>query len=407
MFERIFSRIDWSIVTITILITGIGLIALASISPQMIVKSGNDPFSKQMGMAIVGILLIFVVGVISPKYIYNMVWPAYIFTLLLLILVLVMGKTGLGATRWIRIGPIQFQPSEFAKITVLLAFAKYLATLKTGINHMKPFFVSIAIVIVPWFLIFVEPDLGTSLAFLAFIFPVLYWAGFKPITIVLILYPALSLLGSINWYLLTGIFIVLLIILYFIRMPLWGKIAIVLGNIGMALLANPLWNMLKPYQQKRILTFLDPATDPKGAGYQVIQSMVTIGSGGIEGQGFQNGSQTQLGFIPEQHTDFIFTVLAEEFGFIGAFILLALFLVLIWRIVWIASKSKFQFFANIGIGVATLLSFHVLVNIGMTLGVMPVTGLPLPFISFGRSSLLTFMIMIGLIVNIHKHRLEY
>ena len=152
---------------------------------------------------------------------------------------------------------------------------------------------------------------------------------------------------------------------------------------------------------------MDPSADPKGAGYQVIQSMVTVGSGGISGQGYKLGSQTQLGFIPEQHTDFIFTVIGEEFGFIGVIIVLMLFLFVIWRIIWIGKNGKTTFTGLISIGIATIISFHFLVNIGMTLGVMPVTGLPLPFLSFGRSSLVAFFVMIGLCLNFYKNRMEY
>jgi rod shape determining protein RodA len=407
MIRQWITKIDWLLLLLVIALSVWGLIALKSVSLHMIAQSGKNPYLKQFIFVFIGIFIALITANISVKTVYKLSWAVYFITVFLLVVVLVAGKTGYGATRWIRIFGIQFQPSEFAKVAALLALARYLSDIKEDINSFKVFIISGLIVFFPWALIFLEPDLGTSLVFFAFFFPVLYWGGFKPITIMMIVYPLIVLIATSNTNLLIASFVLLLIILYFLALPKKWKLLILLLNIGIAFSAGPIWGSLKPYQQKRIITFLDPSTDPRGAGYQVIQSMVTIGSGGLYGQGFKNGSQTQLGFIPEQHTDFIFTALGEEFGFAGVISVLLLFLFVVWRIIWIARNGKTTFTGLINIGIATIISFHVLVNIGMTLGVMPVTGLPLPFLSFGRSSLASFYLLIGLSLNFYKNRLEY
>ena len=407
MFRSWFEKIDWFLLFLVFGLSIWGLIALKSVSIPMMAQLGQNPFIKQLIFVILGVFIVLFLANVSTRFIYRFSWYGYFAAIFLLLLVLILGRTGLGATRWLQFFGIQFQPSEFAKIAVLLALSRYLSDTKDPINSIKVFVVSVIIVGIPWFLIFIEPDLGTSLVFLSFIFPVLYWANFKITTIMLIIFPAITLISSSNTIALIVVFSLLLIFLWSLRFGFKLRVLILLINIAFALAANPLWNSLKPYQQKRIMTFLDPAADPKGAGYQAIQSMVTIGSGGINGQGFESGSQTQLGFIPEQHTDFIFTIIGEEFGFIGIFAVLVMFLFLIWRLVWIGKNTKTTFTGMVAVGLATILSFHLLVNVGMTLGVMPVTGLPLPFLSFGRSSLVTFYIFTGLALNFYKNRMEY
>ncbi len=407
MILKWFAKIDWLLLLLIALLCTWGLVALSSVSLHMIAQGGRDPYGRQLIFIFVGFAIAFFIANISVKTIYQTSWLFYVVTVFLLLVVLVAGKTGYGATRWIRIFGIQFQPSEFAKVAVLMALARYLSDTRDDINSFKVFLIAGFIVFFPWGLIFLEPDLGTSLVFIAFFFPVLYWGGFRPTTILLIIYPMFVLIATSNTYALVTAFALLVIFLYFLYLPRKWKLLILLLNIGVAFSAGPIWNSLKPYQQKRIITFVDPSTDPRGAGYQVIQSMVTIGSGGMYGQGYQQGSQTPLGFIPEQHTDFIFTVIGEEFGFVGVISVLLLYLFVVWRIIWIGRNAKTTFSGLINIGIATIITFHVLVNIGMTLGVMPVTGLPLPFLSFGRSSLISFFILIGLSLNFYKNRMEF
>jgi rod shape determining protein RodA len=215
------------------------------------------------------------------------------------------------------------------------------------------------------------------------------------------------MLASFQFYSFLFLMIVFIAYLIFTQRSQLIIIANFLINIIMGLLTPVLWNHLKPYQRNRIKIFLNPESDPQGAGYQIIQSKVAIGSGGISGKGFMQGSQTQLRFLPEQHTDFIYGVIGEEFGFTGAIIGLLLFFVLLARGVKIAEIVKNRFNSIVAIGIVTVIAFHVTINIGMTVGILPVTGLPLPFVSYGGSSLLTNMAMIGLLLNFYKNRYEY
>jgi rod shape determining protein RodA len=234
-----------------------------------------------------------------------------------------------------------------------------------------------------------------------------YWGGLKFNNLILIFMPFLVILASFQFY---SFLILMIIFIAYLIFTQRSKVIIIVNfliNIVMGLLTPVLWNNLKPYQRNRIQIFLNPEADPKGAGYQIIQSKVAIGSGGMTGKGFMDGSQTQLRFLPEQHTDFIYAVIGEEFGFLGAMIGLLLFFILLMRGVKIASLVKNRFNSVVAIGIVTIIAFHVTINIGMTVGILPVTGLPLPFISYGGSSLLTNLAMIGILLNFYKNRFEY
>ena len=223
-----------------------------------------------------------------------------------------------------------------------------------------------------------------------------YWAGLSPVNLFFIISPALSLICAFHSLALGILIILIALILFFVRPHLWATVTLLVVNLTVAVGAPYIWdNKLHDYQQRRILTFLNPGMDKLGAGYQVIQSRVAIGSGGLSGKGFLQGTQTKLAFLPEQHTDFIFSVVGEEFGFIGAISLLAVFFFVIWRAIKIATLTKSRFSSLVSVGLASILVFHVFVNIGMTIGVMPVTGLPLPFLSYGGSPLVTNMTLVG------------
>jgi rod shape determining protein RodA len=407
MTLRFLSRIDWVLLLILLGLCIWGLLGLYSVAASMPAGGNADPFLRQWPVIVAGFIITIVIANLHPRFIYRVTYFAYIFSIFLLILVLILGKTGMGATRWLSIGgAIQFQPSELAKITTLLAVARFLQDTRKAVRSWQVFLQTLLLVVLPWALVFIEPDLGTSLVFLSFLFPVLYWRGFSLLHIVLIIYPLFTLLSVANTWAIALVFALLLILLMRQRFSWRLKIAIVIVNVLFAMAANPLWDSLKPYQQNRILTFLDPSSDPRGAGYQVLQSMLTIGSGGFSGQGFMQGSQTQLGFIPEQHTDFVLTAIGEEFGFVGIFTILLLFLLFVFRLIWMAQHVRISFAGVFLVGFATILLFHVIVNIGMTLGLMPVTGLPLPFLSFGRSSLLTFFALTGLALSFNKYRMD-
>jgi rod shape determining protein RodA len=285
-------------------------------------------------------------------------------------LVLVLGHTAMGAQRWINIGPFVFQPSEFAKLIIIVTLADFLAGREGKLRNLKELIPCFVFVGVPMVLILLQPDLGTSLVFIAVLFGMLFIAAGRPLLV-------------------CGIF---------------G--AGLLGAIGMvwAHLKFGTWIPLHDYQLKRLIIFLDPWSDIQGAGYHVIQSQIAIGSSGFWGKGLMRGTQSFLEFLPIRHTDFIFSVLAEEFGFLGVLLLLTLFAVFLYRGVRIAAESRDLFGTLMAVGVVSMFAFHILVNIGMTVAIMPVTGLPLPLVSYGGSNMITNLAAIGVLLNIYLRR---
>ncbi|RME20591.1 MAG: rod shape-determining protein RodA, partial [Candidatus Zixiibacteriota bacterium] len=256
-------------------------------------------------------------------------------------------------------------------------------------------------------LILKQPDLGTSLVFFVILFVLWFWSGLSPWYLLLILSPLASLITASHWLSWAIYFVVLLVFLAFVRPGILFGVGTVIVNLGFGMITPFIWNRLADYQKLRILTFFDPGRDPRGAGYQIIQSKIAIGSGGLFGKGFLAGSQTRLDFLPERHTDFIFSVLGEEFGLVGTIIVLALFMFIFYRMVRIAVKCRSRFASNVVMGAAGILFFQFLVNIGMTLGIMPVTGLPLPFLSYGGTSLVLSWVLVALVVSAEYHWQEY
>jgi len=283
----------------------------------------------------------------------------YVFCNLLLLAVLIfgVGEDSWGAKSWLVVGPIRFQPSEFVKIGVIISVAKYIEKNQEKINQLFTLAKILVFAFIPVGLVLMQPDFGTALVFIFFIFVMLFIAGldFK-----YVLYTAIA-----------GI----------ISLPI-------------------LWFSLEDYQKNRILVFFDPTLDAMDSGYQVIQSKIAIGSGKLFGMGLYNGNQTQFGFLPEKHTDFIFAVIGEELGLIGGLALLVLYFIMIYRLIKIAKNSKDLFGSLIVIGITSMIIFHILENIGMTMGLMPVTGIPLPFISYGGTFMLSNMISIGLTLSV-------
>ena len=290
----------------------------------------------------------------------------YIFNLIMLLAVMLVGQSALGAQRWISIGPISIQPSEFSKIIMIVSLATMLEDRVGKLNNLHELLPVAAYVGLPFLLVLKQPDLGTSLVFMAIFLGMVFVSGIN-----------LRLLGGLFA---TGI----------AMMPL-------------------LWHFLKDYQKMRIMVFMDPNVDPLGSGYHIIQSKIAIGSGMLFGKGLFEGTQSQLDFLPENHTDFIFAVVGEELGFIGVVCLLLLYLVVRWRGAQIAKDASDMFGRLLAVGITSMLAFHVLVNVGMTLGIMPVTGIPLPLMSYGVSSLTTNIMAIAILLNIQlrKKKLEF
>lgn len=294
----------------------------------------------------------------------------YVVNLVLLAAVLVAGRESLGAQRWIQLGPFSFQPSEFAKLIIIITLAHFLANREGQLKTLRDLLPVFAYVAVPMLLILKQPDLGTSLVFLAITWGMLFMAGANP-----------RLLAGLG-----------------------------LGGIGAAVawvwahLSFGIWIPLKDYQINRLTIFLNPWVDPHGDGYNVIQSQIAIGSGGLWGKGLYQGTQSQYNFLPIQHTDFIFSVLAEELGLIGGILLLTLYFILLYRGTRIAAQARDTFGTLLATGIVSMLAFHILVNIGMNAGIMPVTGIPLPLISYGGSSMIMNLAALGILLNIWVRR---
>jgi rod shape determining protein RodA len=332
-------------------------------------------------------------------------WITYGITNFSLLLVLLIGKSELGAQRWIPIFGLYIQPSEFAKVGFIITLAAILHNRPI----QQPFDIakSLSVMILPWVLIFIQPDLGTALVFAAITLGMLYWGGAKIAWLLLMGSPLVSMI-LFNVYIPAWLaWVGLMGVTAWQTLPwlrLISAIAAVVINLVSAEVGHLLWGLLQDYQKLRITLFLDPTQDPLGGGYHLIQSRIAIGSGSLWGKGFLRGTQTQLNFIPEQHTDFIFSAIGEEWGFIGAVVILLIFLIICWRLVSVALEARDNFGSLLAIGVFSMILFQTIVNIGMTIGVAPVTGIPLPWVSYGRSALLTNFIAIGLVESVALHR---
>lgn len=341
-------------------------------------------------------------------------WIIYILTNASLLFVKFSGTSALGAQSWISIGGFNIQPSEFAKLGVIVVMAAVLgaeeaATIPAVIR-------ALVILVIPWGLVFVQPDLGTSLVFGAIALAMLYWANAKPGWILLMLSPMLSAIlfgmgSEKSWFWLPWASWLIFIgitawrSLPWPRLGAFGAVALnsIIGGLGV-------WaweNVLKPHQRIRLTSFLDPTKDPLGSGYHLIQSSIAVGSGQLWGMGLNRGSQTQLEFIPEQHTDFIFSAVGEEMGFVGSILVLLLFWVVCLRLLIIAQNAKDNFGSLIAIGVLAMVLFQTFINVGMTIGVSPITGIPLPWLSYGRFALLTNFIGLGLAQSVANHRQRF
>jgi rod shape determining protein RodA len=328
----------------------------------------------------------------------------YALGLILLVLTLIVG-TGAGSAAssksWLQIGGIRIgQPVELAKLAAILLLARYLSSLREPPDNLRQLVVPGLIAAVPFLLVLRQPDLGSAIVFVGILLAMLFWAGVSPRLLLLLISPVVSLLlaADTRWW---GAWMLLL----FLLLLLWRAfvaegVLIYLVNAAMGVIAIILWNNLKPYQQKRLTSFLDPESDPIHAGYQAIQSKVAIGSGGIFGNGFLNGPQKRLAFLPEQYTDFIFAVLGEELGFIGVLAALTLFFILFRVLLRIARRTSDPFSSLVVFGVLALLFTHLFENVGMTINVMPITGIPLPFFSYGGSFLLGLGLAMGLVLRV-------
>jgi rod shape determining protein RodA len=402
-----YKDLDWQLIGAALMLSIIGIILIMSAQFYADSEYVRHYYIRQAMWLGVG-LVVFALIIHIPLRFFDL--TAYLFygiAVALLVLVLVVGTSRMGANRWFAFGPVSLAPSDIAKLALVFALARFFAYTKWPPISKRRLATSALMMIVPVMLILKQPDLGTSLVFFVILFMLWFWSGLSPWYLLMILSPLASLVTASHWLSWAIYFVVLLTFLGIIRPGLLFSIVVVVANLAFGIVTPIIWGRLAEYQRLRILTFLNPELDPRGAGYQIIQSKIAIGSGGLWGKGFLNGSQSRLEFLPERHTDFIFSVLGEEFGLWGALIVLLLFAFLLYRSVRIASRVRSRFSSHVVMGAAAILLFQMLVNVGMTLGFMPVTGLPLPFLSYGGTSLVLVWTLIGLIVAADYRWQEY
>jgi len=368
--RRLLTNVPWSMVA---LVLGIALFGLSAVYSATYTPTGpSSLFTKQLIWVGLGIIVMFMALIPDYHTVSRYAYVLYALSVLFLVLVAIIGRTGMGAQRWLPLGPFAFQPSEFAKLSLVLALARYFAEdPRQGGYTLRDLGIPAAMVAVPLVLVLKQPDLGTALMLLFTSTLVVILAGIRLRSIV-----SIAVIGAM-----VASFV-------FLVPPVRHKI----------------WTSLKPYQQKRIKAFLDPASDPLGSGYHATQAKIAVGSGQTTGKGFRKGTQSQMAFLPERHTDFIFAVIAEERGFLGASLLIVIYVVFLLTGVEAAKNAKDKIGALMAGGIVSMLSLYVCINVGMAAGILPVVGVPLPLVSYGGTSIITTFLAIGLLLNIRSRR---
>jgi len=398
--------VDWLLFLLPTLLVSFSSLVLSS------VQQGLGEVRYNLNHLILGVLaLALALWIARQRYEMLQQWHLIIYALtnVSLILVMVIGTVESGAQSWIGVGSFYVQPSEFAKLGIIITLAALLS--RRDASTLLGLGAALSFTAFPWILIFLQPDLGTSLIFGAIVLGMLYWANCNPGWLVLFVSPLVAAIlfylllpGWLAWSALMGT-------IAWFTLP-WRWFSTVLAtaiNLVSGKLGEVVWGLLQDYQKERLVLFLDPDKDPLGGGYHLIQSRIAIGAGRLWGQGLGEGTQTQLNFIPEQHTDFIFSAVGEEWGFIGCMLVLVAYLLIFFRLIVIAQNAKDDFGSLLVVGVFSMLVFQVAVNIGMTIGLAPITGIPLPWISYGRSALLTNFIALGIVQSVanFRHRLKF
>jgi rod shape determining protein RodA len=396
--------IDLSLAGAAVALVVIGLLTVYSATSVPGAHEGL--WIKQLQWAALAIAAGWLAAAVPYRVYEALAWPFYGLSLALLVAVLLMGTTAMGARRWLDLGPIHFQPSELAKIATVLLLARLFDDPKLDLRRVRYWLPPLVVTLVPFALVAKQPDLGTSLSFPVVLVVMYYWAGLGIRSLLLALSPVLNIAlffvtGSLWWF--AGLFAVLLAA----ARPRLGTLALLLAlNGGVAYSVPHIWDHLHDYQKRRIQTFLDPSRDPYGAGYQIIQSKIAIGSGGLAGKGYLKGSQKALSYLPMRHTDFIYSVVGEELGLIGSLTVVLLYVVVIARGYRLAVTCRSAFASSMAVGLVTALFYHIMVNMLMTVGWAPVTGLPLPLLSYGGTALLVNGIQIGMLQNVALRRRE-
>jgi len=406
---------DWLILFVALVLCVIGVATLYSAGHPVRVSGApveSVYLQRQLLWLAVGSVAL-LLGAVVPFRVYEtLAQVMYAACVVLLVAVLLLPNRG-ETQRWIALGPVNIQPSELAKVGVLFVWARALSGHRGDPNRIRKLVHLLVLFAVPFLLVLRQPDLGTSLVFPGLLLAMMYWRGFRGIHIIFLLSPFVTsfliVYGDMShnpWPF--GVFIVAVFaVAYVRRRRLLESVSLIVANLGIGLAVPVVWNDLKSYQQTRILNFLDPNVDRLGAGWQVIQSKIAIGSGGFGGKGYLAGTQKALEFLPAKHTDFVFSVLGEEMGFVGALVVLSLFAIIVYRALAVAQKCKSEFASTVCVGIAAYFFLQVAVNVAMTTGMAPVTGIPLPFVSYGGSSLLVSSFLIGFLLNASARWYEY
>jgi len=394
---------DRPLIAAVALLAGYGLLILYSAGQTDVVTQAHGVWQRQLVWMAVGVVAAAVVFRFSFRLLEWLAPAAYAVGLLVLVVTLIVGTgqgTAAGTRSWLSIGGHQIgQPAEFAKLAVILMLARYLSSLREAPRNLRELIAPCLIAGVPFLLVLKQPDLGSAIVFIGILFLMLYWAGVRPSLLFMLASPGLSLLLAFNTWT-WGVWMIVLALLLFAWRPyVVEAVFLYVVNSVMGALAIPLWQRLAPYQQNRLLTFLNPEIDPRAAGYHAIQSRVAIGSGGWFGNGFLEGPQKRLAFLPAQHTDFIFSVVGEELGFLGVLAALLLFLALFLVVLRIARRATDPFASLVVFGILALFFTHFFENVGMTVNLMPITGIPLPFFSYGGSFFLASCVSVGLLLR--------
>lgn len=399
-------KFDFGLFLPALALFGFGLLAIYSSTINNTFAQEN--FQRQIVWGVFAFIVFFITYSLPTNVFKTLAIPGYIVSLLLLVAVLGIGRQISGSKSWLVIGAVGFQPSELAKIATIMAIAAYLSRNSSNIDSFKDILFTLIIGFTPVMLILLEPDMGTSIVFMGVILMMFFWKGISSFSLFVVLSPAFVAIASIfgTVYFIIAMLLVIALLITFKRNLFFSASIFAIG-LASGFFADYVYHALSPHQQRRIQSFLDPNADPLGSGYNTIQAKVAIGSGGLLGKGFLSGNQTQLQFIPEQWTDFAFCVIGEEFGFIGSIIVISIFLILFLRILKLTFNTKDEFLSLVSIGILTVYLIHFIINLGMVVGILPVIGIPLPFISYGGSSLLVNLFMLGILANLYRTRKNY
>ncbi|MFI5279143.1 MAG: rod shape-determining protein RodA [Gemmatimonadales bacterium] len=404
------SRLDRPLALVTLALVTYGLVILYSAGQTDIPTAAAHAWQRQIVWLAIGCVAGALVMRASPRFLEWVAPVCYVGGLLVLVMLLAIGKgagTAASSKSWLAIGGVRLgQPSELAKLTTVVMLARYLAGLTHAPQTMRDLILPVAIGGVPALLVMLQPDLGSAIVFGGVLFFMLFWAGVRLPLLLMLASPVVSIVLAFSAWSWGGWIVLLGILLVLWRPFVWEGLAVMSANVATGIVARPMWLHLKTYQQNRLISFLNPDVDPRATGWHLVQSKIAIGSGGAFGKGYLMGTQKRLAFLPAQHTDFIFPVVGEELGFVGILIALILFLALLLIIVRIARRCPDPFGSLVAFGVCGILSIHIFENVGMTANVMPITGIPLPFFSYGGSFLLTCLIGVGLCMRLAREGKE-